>query len=390
MNKHKTLTRFYAAVQASFWMSYCVAVSYAVVYLQDFGYSNAVIGLITALGNLLGALLGPLLSAWIDRSERVGAATLCPPMLLLQLLTLVLLCLFPQRGAVTCLSFALYICFSLSVNSLNLKLYTDAVYAGLVLDYGFARGMGSLAYVLVSVVLGIVIGYSSVRSLPVAGILLCLLQFAAFFLLMRHLPRTGGSRREERPRASSSTLFLRENKRFCLLLLGTAILFLAHSTVGNYLINVTRNVGGNATTMGFLNGFMAAVEIPVIMFFTPLFGKRSSASLLRLAFACFSLKALAIALSASVAQLAAAFLLQAPSFALYTAAIVPYVGRIVRYQDSAKAQSLAFAMTTLGSVLSNVLGGWLFDHTTANATLWIAFCVSAVGTAVALLGVRKT
>ena len=389
MNRKRSLTPAYAAVQASFWMGFCVSVSYAAVYLQGLGYSNASLGLVTAFGSLLGALVGPLLSARIDRSERVSAAGLCMPLLILQLLTLVLLWLHPQKDAVSSACFALYICFSLSVNSMNLKLYSDAVYAGLVIDYGFCRGMGSLMYVFVSLLLGAAVERSSIRVLPLTGILLTLAQMAAFFVFRRYLPRVSSRTADSTPRGSSMAVFMRRNPRFCVLLAGTLLLFIAHSTVTNYLINVTRNVGGDTRTMGYLNGFMAAVEIPVIMFFTPLFGKRSSASLLRTAFVLFTLKGAAIALASSVLQLGAAFLLQAPSFALYTAAIVPYVGRIVAYEDSAKAQSLAFTMTTLGSVLASVIGGWLYDHISVSATLWIACGVCALGSLISLAGVEK-
>ncbi|MBQ9648400.1 MAG: hypothetical protein IJV43_08585, partial [Oscillospiraceae bacterium] len=68
--------------------------------------------------------------------------------------------------------------------------------------------------------------------------------------------------------------------------------------------------------------------------------------------------------------------------------IVPYVAASVAREDSAKAQSLAFTMTTVGSVLASVLGGRLFDTGSVTATLWIACAVCAAGSAIALLGVK--
>lgn len=383
-----SLTAAYSAVQASFWMSYCVAVSFAAVYLQGLGYSNAALGAVLAAGNLFGALLGPALSALIDRYDRFTAARLTPVVLAAQAAPLTLLVLTPPAGAATSALFALYIAFSLSVNSLNLKLYSDAAYAGAAVDYGFARGMGSLAYVLASVLLGAWVERASVRAVPVAGLALCALQCAAFFRFARRMPATGAAKADAPARGATMTAFMRGNRRFCVLLLGTALLFFAHNIVCNFLINITRNVGGDTGTMGVLNGFMAAVEIPVMLLYSRLFGKRSSASLLRVAFVCFTLKTAAVAAAPSVPLLAAAFLLQAPSFALYTAAIVPYVAASVAREDSAKAQSLAFTMTTVGSVLASVLGGRLFDTVSVTATLWIACAVCAAGSAIALLGVK--
>lgn len=59
MKYDRSLTAAYAAVQAVFWMSVCVSVSFAAVYLQGLGYTNTQLGAILAAGNLLGATLGP-------------------------------------------------------------------------------------------------------------------------------------------------------------------------------------------------------------------------------------------------------------------------------------------------------------------------------------------
>lgn len=47
----------FSLVQAGFWMSFCISVSFASVYLQAIGCSNSLLGLILALGNLSGVVL---------------------------------------------------------------------------------------------------------------------------------------------------------------------------------------------------------------------------------------------------------------------------------------------------------------------------------------------
>ena len=125
-----------------------------------------------------------------------------------------------------------------------------------------------------------------------------------------------------------------------------------------------------------------------MLLFAKVFGKKSSGMLLRVAFVFFTLKAAAMALASSVPTLFAAFVLQAPSYALYTSAVVPYVEKTIAYEDSAKAQSLAFTMTTVGSVMASVIAGRLYDVMPPSSVLWIAAGVCAVGTATAVLGVR--
>ena len=134
---------------------------------------------------------------------------------------------------------------------------------------------------------------------------------------------------------------------------------------------------------------MAAVEIPVMFFFGRIRGGRKSVSLLRVSLIFFALKAAALPLASSVPMVFAVFLLQAPSFALYTAVIVDYVAETVPFEDSAKAQSLAFSMTTLGAVLASLVAGKLYDMLTVPQTLWIACAVTATGVLLALVGARE-
>ena len=388
VNSAQKLTPAFALVQAPFWATYCVSVSFAAVYLQYLGYNNRQLGLIMAAGCLMSSLLGPLLSSRIDRSPELTASKLAPFVLAAQALTLLLLILSPHKGPLSALGFLLYLTFSNSVNSLNLKLYSDAVYGGADIDYGFCRGIGSLGYVVVSVALGFAVKLTSALLIPWAGLALTAAQYLTFRRFHKAAPESRAVR--ERERGATLMEFARNNRSFCLLLLGTVLMFIAHSAAGNFMINVVRNLGGDEGSMGWLNGFMAAVEIPMMFLYSRIFRKRgAAATALTLSFVFFTLKAAGIAAAATIPQLAAVFLLQAPSFALYTAAIVPYVTETVAYEDSAKAQSLAYTMTTVGSVLASLIAGPLYDALSVSATLWICCALCAAGTVIALLAMRR-
>ena len=185
-------------------------------------------------------------------------------------------------------------------------------------------------------------------------------------------------------RSASLTAFIRENRAFCLMLFGTIIIFIAHNTDGNFLINLVENVGGGPAIMGYLAAFTAIVEVPVMMFSDKLPKKWSRVQYIRLAFVFFILKTLAYALAPNIPLLFASRLLQAPSYALYTVLIVGYADEVVARKDSAKAQSLAFSMTTIGSVLASLIGGSMFKTAGVRPTMLTATAFAAVGAAIAL------
>ena len=138
--------------------------------------------------------------------------------------------------------------------------------------------------------------------------------------------------------------------------------------------------------MGYVAAFTAIVEVPVMMFASKLPKKWSTVQYIRLSFVFFVLKILAYALAPTIPLFFAARVLQAPSYALYTVLIVGYADRQVARKDSAKAQSLAFSMTTVGSVLASLIGGSMFDAAGVKTTMLTAAAIAAAGAVIAFAG----
>ena len=382
------VTFHYMIITGGFWMAFCVVTAYAAVFLHGAGYDDQELGIILALGNVGGAVLSPVLGARIDRNRRIRHAQLVYALLGLQLALLAALRLNPQKSLLCTVCYVLYIAFMMPVNALNLDLCVRLERAKAPLNFGLARSMGSFSFVILSTLLGILTERLGYRMLPFAGIAVALLQAFGNRLIDRDLREAENALPQEmssvQERSASLTAFIRENRAFCLMLFGTIIIFIAHNTDGNFLINLVENVGGGPAVMGYLAAFTAIVEVPVMMFSDKLPKKWSRVQYIRLAFVFFVLKTLAYALAPNIPLLFASRLLQAPSYALYTVLIVGYADEVVARKDSAKAQSLAFSMTTIGSVLASLIGGSMFKTAGVRPTMLTATAFAAVGAAIAL------
>ncbi len=391
MTDSRKISAAYSVVQGSFWMTYCVASGFAVVYLHGMGYTNTQLGAILAAGNILGSLLSTFLADRIDRNERLVPGRMMWGVLALQVAVLALL--LPQRGrcAAVTVGYVLLLSVALCANAINLKINADLTYRGTPANYGVARGAGSLAYMLVSILLGIALERRSVRLMPLAALIFTAAQFAANAWMLR---RTGSAPVARQSAGDASGVgvvrFFRDNPRFTLFLAGSVLVFYAFSTVASFFINVVENVGGTTATMGWLSAYMAGLEIPVMMCFFWFRRRWSPTALLRFSFVMFVGKAVLLALAKSVSFLYVAYLLQPLSYAIYNPAVVLYVEQVIPFRDSAKGQSLAFSTTTVGAVLANLIAGVLFDRLTVAATLWIAAAVCAVGAAVCIRSLEKT
>ena len=387
------VTFHYMIITGGFWMAFCVVTAYAAVYLQGVGCSNGELGLILALGNVGGALLSPVLGARIDRNRNLRHASVINVLLAVQVVLLILLRLHPRHDLVTAVCYVLYMTAMMPVNAVNLDLCVRLERAKAPLDFGLARSMGSFSFVILSTLLGIVTAKWGYLTLPLAGLAVVLLQFVGNRIIDRDLRRAEDAmppaETAVREQSSSLPVFVRENRMFCLMLFGTIIIFIAHNMDGNFLINEIRALGGDTAIMGYVAAFTAITEVPVMMFSSRLPKRWSTVQYIRLALVLFVFKSLAYALAPTIPLFFAARVFQAPSYALYTVLIVGYADSQVARKDSAKAQSLAFSMTTIGSVLASLIGGRMFDTVGVKPTMLTAVAIAAVGAVIALAATRE-
>lgn len=380
MGEKKSIGAAYALLQGFYWMGLAAAVGYCAVYLQGRGYSNSQLGLVMALGFIVSLLLSPALASLVDGAKRVGVFHVSGSLLLVQALALLCMLLLPGRSIAVSALYMLHIAACICGNPMLTQLSIELCRCGKPVNYAAARGFGSVFYAVGMLLLGRLAGRCGSFVLPYAGLTILLLQAAALAALSFSgvrpaLPAAGG----EKAAAVSLGRFIRENRRFCVLLLGTALIYFTHNLTNNYLINVVRRVGGDTGSMGALGCFMAVLEFPVMLFYDRLTRRIRCSRVLRLSLVFFPVKALAIALSTSMTGLFAAHLLQIFSFALFTPAMVRYVNQHISGADSAKGQSLAYSMSPLGSVFASFLGGLLFDSISVPAVLLIGAAVSALG-----------
>ncbi|MCR5566840.1 MAG: MFS transporter [Clostridiales bacterium] len=395
MNSKKLspVTFHYMIITGGFWMAFCVVTAYAAVYLKGVGCSNTELGLILALGNVGGALLSPVLGAMIDRNRNLRHAAVVNLLLAVQVALLVMLRLHPSHDLLNAACYVLYITAMMPVNAVNLDLCVRLERAKAPLNFGLARSMGSFSFVILSTLLGVVTAQWGYLSLPFAGLAVVLLQFFGNRLIDRDLRDAEAAMPPSEAviaeKSSSLSAFIRENKMFCLMLLGTIVIFIAHNMDGNFLINEVEALGGNTAIMGYIAAFTAITEVPVMMFASKLPKKWDTVQYIRLSFVFFVIKALGYALAPTIPLFFAARVLQAPSYALYTVLIVGYADRQVARKDSAKAQSLAFSMTAIGSVLASLIGGPLFDAIDVKPTMLVGAAIAAAGAVIALAGTLK-
>lgn len=381
MNRRK-----YTLLQALYWCSAASLFCFAVSFMRALGFSNAQVGLVAALGNLLGFSGSILLGTEIDRGRLrlFSAATAALGLLIAAACSLVL-----HSGRDLFTGLFLIICFacSLSLNPLYIKIAGLIQKADSDLSFGLSRGVGSLAFALTALAMGALVQMLSTSIIPIAIVCTAVIQLPVLLSLHRVCAHVDLGEKKEEGKASLLS-FMRAMPRFCLLLLGIAVIFAANNTVNNFLINVVQNLRGNYADLGRLSFFSAVIEFPAMLAYSRLSTKMRKRCL-RLSLLFFPIKLLAISLAGSVPALFAAYLFHGLSFGLYTPAIVDYVERTVPAADSAKGQTMTAAAASLGTIAATLAGGIMLDRLSVQSVLLILTLTAAFGAVLGLLATRN-
>ena len=384
MKKNLLYNGEYCVTQGFFWMAFCSVVSYAALFLQRRGYTSTETGLIMAFGNILALLLQPTVAALADKSRRVSLIGIISAICGVMICGMGAVLLLPGRSMAVGLSYGIYFsCVYLMLPFVN-------SFAGMLsglgfrINFGIARGVGSLSYALLSLVLGRLIERYSPNVLPISGIIFSLALLLMMALFVRQYSKNPAPEAVSSKKALSLFRFLAGDKRFALTLLGIALTYFSHTAFTNFLINVVENVGGGSAEMGVCSFIAAVVELPPMFLFMGMLKKLRCSTLLKLSCAMFSVKMLLCFLAPNVPLLYAAQAVQMLAFGLYIPASVQYVNEVIAPADRVKGQALVTSTTTLSAIAASFLCGLMLDKLGVGATMLISAGVSALGALVVI------
>ena len=386
LNTRKLMMQ-YCILQGSYWASFCVIYAFATVFLLSRGFESSMIGVIIAAGNILGVVLQPMVASIADRSEKISLHKLTAMLSVIMILLLVLLYFVPNGLLAVAVLFLLTDTFLQVIQPLINSVSVYYVNQGVSVDFGSARGIGSLSYAAASYILGIMVEKFGTRSILMAGILVALVLLVTV-LSMPVLSSSAASRLgEKEPEQNDAGLivFAGRYKNFMLTLAGITLLFTFHNMNNAYLIKVIENVGGTSADMGRMLSIAAVTELPVMFLFSRISKHFKSSTLLMVSSAFFAIRAAGFMLAGNVMTMYLAAMLQIGSFALYIPSSVYYVNETMLDQDKFKGQAVMTATNTLGGVFGSLFGGFLIDNAGVGAMNTVCFAMAAAGAVLVFL-----
>ena len=379
--KRKHLQGYYCLLQGTLWGAYGFLFSYANRYLLDTGLISTQIGIILGIATGLSFLLQPLLTAVVDKTRLSCKAVLMGSALVMTLCCF-LLPVIRVRWAVVLLYAGA--CVTLQVlPSFSNALGMAAIHQGNRLNFGIARGIGSVSFGICAQLAVPAIEHFGLDTVPLLGGVMGAL------LILSALPFSNGQgNREETPDPTPLVEFFRRNGKFALFLVGSVLLYVGHNVLSNCMFQIAEFKGdGNAQGTALL--IAAVVELPTMFLFARMCKWMNCGKWVCLSGIFFTLRLLLTWLLPGVGGLYAAQITQMLGFALFAVSSVYYVDSVVDKRDVVKGQTYLGVSNTLGCLIAHFLGGALIDLFGVSRMLLCCVAVSAVGMILLFVSVER-
>ena len=377
--KTPTLRRLdwhYIAMQMGFWAMFAAIVAYQTALLLERGFTNGEAGLMTSVRCLAGIVFQPLLGGFADRYPGVPLKGIVGVSLVLSLAAGVWYWAEPAMGlAQTALVWVVIGGLGVSSYPLMDAMAVQFINDGVPIRYSLGRGLGSLAYAVVCVLLGLQVGQWGVETTLVTFLLLTAAEIALVFTYPTWHPKAPAEGRAAAERPQSALSLLRSNPRFTLMLAGVLFGLTAVLPLSNFLVNVILSRGGTAADLGLAMFLMGGFELPAAFLFPRLLRRLGSGRILVLSMFFGTLKGVALLLTWNLAGVLLCQPLQMLGYGLFTPASVYFVNESVPPADRVRGQTIMMvASNGLGGMLGGMLAGFTLDLGGANWML--AGCVA--------------
>jgi len=390
--KSKSRTAHYALICASYFAAYSSAHAYAAVFLLEKGFSNTMIGVVLALANVLSVVLQPISAGFIDKYKAFTnrkVSLFCAFGCLISSVILVY-----AKGPVLIFSFyVLLYMLQMLYQPLIQAMNFEYIEKGFKINFGLARGLGSMGYALASPFVGALVEKNGVSVLPIINILIFSVGIIALltFIAPKDCEDTKNKENENEIHNSFFS-FVKHYPAFMIFILGTTFLFFQHNALGDYLFQIIEPLGGTKATMGTLVMVSAALELPAMASFAFFRDKIGTKKMLVFSSIMFTVKTIIMLFANSIFWVYVSQSFQMIAYALFIPGAAYLAESVMEDLDKTKGQAYIITAITLSGVFSSLVSGRLLDVFGVRTMLLVCVAVGIVGTLICsvVLGKIKT
>ena len=389
----------YSIQSGLLWIAWC-PLAYASTFMLGRDLSATEAGFALAIGNLLALVVNPFVASAADGKGTLDIRTMSVGLSAATVVTMAVATV--SRVPVVMMGgIALGYMFAQNLPALSNSINVYYVNRGARINYGLARGIGSLTWSITSAILGFAMAAFGTDVIMVIGFGANVAMTVGFMLMPtpKDVPAlfdpdadADDSEEAVEAREGSYGAFLRDNPRFLRLIVGFSLCFFMGQLIANYAPLIVEQIGGDSTVQGNALAIQAACELPAMWTMDLLTRRIRVANIIRFAAAGYVAKhgmIMFAVLAGSIPLLYVGYGLQAVSYAVYTAACVYYCNASFGEGDKNKALGLCVMVNTISGILGSFFGGIIVDAFGVNAMLAVGVGLTVAGALIAFTGVER-
>ena len=366
---------------------YCIAgcclVEFVTVFLLYRGVSNTQIGLVTGIGCVSSIFLSPWLTGLLGKSPRLNVRDVLGGIYAFLAVVFMVLAFAPLPAVAVMAGYTVMYCLYMGTYSFLQVMASDYTAAGMEIDFGLARGLGSASWAIAALVLGVLVDFSSPAVTGAAFALFT----AIMIMLMRTMP-VAPSQTQDGEKGGSAVSVLKNYPVFFMILLGFTLCKVGMTPLLTYLPNIMTNLGGSTSMFGVAIFVMALSETPVMAMAGKWMEKVDILTLTALGGIAYVARNFIICFATNVPVLMVGMVFQGFSYGLLTVVVAYYAMYYLKGSDQAMGQTMTTVLTNgFGSTIGNIAGGVLQD-TLGIGSMYVFACGVTVLGALVIIAAR--
>lgn len=374
----------YRILQGLYWMNACVAYGYGISYLKEMGFSAGYLGILFAVFSLIAALIQPVVGRIVDKSKRFHWKTVLL-ILTAAMMALTASLLVVKDGIASALLFCFYAMFcTITMPMINVVCFYYE-HRGTDMNFGLARGIGSLTYALLSLLIGRLVAPLGMEVIIWIGLIVAAATFLSTLSFPYYGPIESTEKKTDRKAKKNPIAFLRYYPAFFLMVAACACFMTFQNMTSNYMVMILEEVGGNNANLGVVLALAAVFEIPV-MFLTGALVKRFPTWwLMTFAGAVYAVRGVLYYFAKDVTGIYLLQILQPFSYAVLIGVQVYFSDQCMEEEDLATGQAFLGMSMAIGSTLGFFAGGVFIDRFGVGSMLLASSAIAACGTVLAVI-----
>lgn len=378
----KRMTIKFSLIQSLFWIIFCMLYAYANSYLSERGFSVSLIGAILAISSLFSIFLQPFFAKLVSKYKTITVKSILFYSFI-AIFVFNLLFVFIDNNVLTIL-FTILTTILLSLQSFTYSLIFEYINRGYNINFGFTRGVGSISFALFSLAVGSMGAKFSFKYMPFVT---CI--FIIIFLCVLYSIESFNDVKEENIDHNSVIKLLKKYAFLPLFTIGFTLIFVSHSFLNSFLLNIVENVGGTNSNVGICLMIAAVVEFPMMSLFPIISKKIRNDVLIKFSAIMFLAKMLMVYLSINLPMLYFAHALQFFAYAIYVPSSTYFVNENMENKDRVTGVGLLISATIIGGIIGNLIGGELIQRYSVNIGMLFALISTFIGVIFILITKEK-